>query len=60
MEDNCILNRPKYFTIGDFNILFQKTGTEICVEIPFAGMAFYHPEERTVDFSLLIEAREED
>lgn len=60
MEDNRILNRPKYFTIGDYNILFQKTGTEIRVEIPFAGMAFYHPEERTADFSFLIEAREED
>lgn len=60
MEDNRILKRPKYFTIGDFNILFQKTGTEIRVEIPFAGMAFYHPEERTADFSFLIEAREED
>ena len=60
MEDNRILKKPKYFTIGDFNILFQKNGTGIRVEIPFSGMAFYHPEKSEADFSFLIDDQEPD
>ena len=60
MEDNRILKRPKHFTIGDFSIAFQKQSTEIQMEIPFAGMAFYHPEERTADFQFFIAAQETD
>lgn len=59
MEDNRVLKKPKYFTIGDFNISFQKKDTGIRVEIPFSGMAFYHPEERKADFQFLIDKREE-
>lgn len=60
MEDNRIVKTPKYFTIGDFNILFKKEGTGIRVEIPFAGMAFYHPEDRPADFCFLVEERKTD
>lgn len=38
----------------------HKNGTDIRVEIPFAGMAFYHPEERPAAFRFLIEAQEAD
>lgn len=60
MEDNRILKNPKHFTIGDFQIAFQKAGTSIRMEIPSAGMAFYHPEERAADFQFLIAAQETD
>lgn len=38
----------------------RKKGTKIRANIPFSGMAFYHPEERREDFSLIIDRREED
>jgi len=60
MEDNRIRKWPKHFTIGDFSIVFQKQDTEIRMEIPFAGMAFYHPDERTPDFYFFIAAQETD
>lgn len=60
MEDNRILKVPKYFTIGDYNILFQKKGSKIRVEIPFSGMAFYHPEKKKADFYFVIDNCEKD
>ena len=60
MEDNRILKSAKNFVIGDFNVSMQKKDSSICVEIPFAGMAFYHPGERKADFRLLIDEREKD
>lgn len=60
MEDNRIRKSPKYLTIGDFSIAFQKESTNIKMDIPFSGMAFYHPEERACDFHFLIAAQETD
>ena len=31
MEDNRVLRRPKYLTIGEFPIAFQRNGTDIRV-----------------------------
>lgn len=60
MEDNRIRKSPKYLTIGDFSIAFQKESTNIKMDIPFSGMAFYHPEERACDFHFFIAAQETD
>lgn len=60
MEDNRIRKSPKYLTIGDFSISFQKESTNIKMDIPFSGMAFYHPEERACDFHFFIAAQETD
>ena len=60
MEDNRIRKSPKYLTICDFSIAFQKESTNIKMDIPFSGMAFYHPEERACDFHFLIAAQETD
>ena len=60
MEDNRIRKSPKYLTICDFSIAFQKKSTNIKMDIPFSGMAFYHPEERACDFHFLIAAQETD
>ena len=60
MEDNRIRKSPKYLTIGDFSIAFQKKSTNIKMDIPFSGMAFYHPEERACDFHFFIAAQETD
>ena len=60
MEDNRIRKSPKYLTIGNFSIAFQKESTNIKMDIPFSGMAFYHPEERACDFHFFIAAQETD
>ena len=60
MEDNRIRKSPKYLTICDFSIAFQKKSTNIKMDIPFSGMAFYHPEERACDFHFFIAAQETD
>lgn len=60
MEDNRIRKSPKYLTIGDFSIAFQKESTNIKMDIPFSRMAFYHPEERACDFHFFIAAQETD
>ena len=57
---NRIRKSPKYLTIGDFSIAFQKESTNIKMDIPFSGMAFYHPEERACDFHFFIAAQETD
>lgn len=60
MEDNRFTKRKKYLTIGNFEVECYKSSSRIRGEIPFAGMAFYHPGERMADFSFEIGEVEPD
>lgn len=60
MEDNRVLGRAKRLTIGDFDLELQKRGSHIRMEIPFSGMAFYHPEQRRADLRLIVDQVEPD
>lgn len=60
MEDNCFRSIPKTLIIGDFTIACSRQGTFIRVEIPFSGMAFYHPGEYKADFCFNVDNVEPD
>lgn len=60
MEDFCFRKAPKNLVIGDFGISCLKKNTDIKLEIPFSGMAFYQPNDYIVDFQFLIDEVEID
>ena len=60
MEDNRISIKDKYLRIGEFNIRFRKNSSAIHMEIPLAGMAFYHTEKLQADFSFFIEEQNQE
>lgn len=60
MEYNFFSKKGKYLTIGDFNIACSKSRPDMSAEIPYSGMAFYHPGEYQADFQFNIENLESD
>lgn len=44
MEDNILNSKSKKLVIGDFTIDLSRFWSDIMVEIPFSGMAFYQPK----------------
>lgn len=60
MEDYRLRRSSKTLTIGGFHINCAKNGTGIRTEIPFSGMAFYHPGEYEADFKLNVDKVEPD
>lgn len=60
MEDNHFSRRKKNLLIGDFIISCVRNFTGIYAEIPFSGMAFYNPGEKTPDFWFHIDSLSPD
>lgn len=60
MEDNHLTNRDKNLIIGCFIIGFSRQCSGMRMEIPFSGMAFYHPETGLPDFNFIVDHVEPD
>lgn len=55
MEDNRLNNKIKNLIIGDFVVAFSRYCVDIRMEIPFSGMAFYHPDMNQPDFNFTVD-----
>lgn len=60
MEDNRLSRKAKNLTIGGFVISCSRQCAGMRAEIPFSGMAFYHPGETDADFQFKIDRTEPD
>lgn len=60
MDDNRFLRTSRYLRIGDFGIAYAKRRSDVHLEIPLSGMAFYHPEGIHTDFRLELNLVEPD
>lgn len=60
MIDRHFYCEEKIMKIGNLNISCSKQGTDISIEIPFAGMAFYQPGEHNADLNFSINTIEPD
>ena len=60
MEDYRFTKTPKILTIGDFHISCRKLSSRMRGQIPFSGMAFYHPEQRKEDFCFWMDEKDLD
>ena len=60
MEINQFTSRVKHLTIGGFVISCSRQCPEMRAEIPFSGMAFYHPEAAEADFTFRLDRAEPD
>lgn len=58
MEKSCFSFDTKVLVIGNFTIACSKQAPGINAEIPFAGMAFYHPGESRHDFTFTVNKAE--
>lgn len=54
MEANWLNKNVKNLIIGDFIIACVKDNSNLRMEIPASGMAFYHPGEYQADFNLRV------
>lgn len=60
MEDNRLTRKSKNLIIGEFVIDFSRYYLGMKMEIPFSGMAFYHPETYLPDFNFTIDYIEQN
>lgn len=60
MEDNHFGGSAKNIKIGDFVVSCSKRCLNMQAEIPFSGMAFYHPGEAPSDFRFIMDQIEPD